>query len=259
MPLEADEFTAFAANGVTIKRKFVAPEILNRAQKLITEWYHTAMDQSQLADYTQRTFAPHLGNHRDVLALFYESGITNLACELLGDFTPITTTQIQIRIPEADLSQKQPDKAMHVDGVACPHLDPADLRTFSLLVGIPLSRISDPTGGALRYIPGGHLRMAEWFRTEWSLGITEQAPPHINIEQGTPFLAEPGDVLLMHHLVPHAVSRNHSATPRIMAYFRVSHTDHASRRLDSLRDPWLDYPALTEKVRWPASSTPRSA
>jgi ectoine hydroxylase-related dioxygenase (phytanoyl-CoA dioxygenase family) len=87
--------------------------------------------------------------------------------------------------------------------------------------------------------------MAEWFRTEWSLGMTDQVPPHIDAEQGTPFLGKPGDVLLMHHLVPHSVGRNHTSRPRTMAYFRVSHVDHPTRRMDALRDPWLDYPALT--------------
>lgn len=99
MPLEANEFTTFVANGVTIKPGFVAPEVVSRARTLITEWYRTAMDQSRLADYTQRTFAPHLGNHPDVLALFNESGVADLARELVGDFTPLTTTQIQIRVP----------------------------------------------------------------------------------------------------------------------------------------------------------------
>ncbi|HEV2378087.1 MAG TPA: phytanoyl-CoA dioxygenase family protein [Streptosporangiaceae bacterium] len=248
MPLDADELTAFAANGIIIKRGFVAPELVGKATSLVTEWYRTAMDQSQLAEFTQRTFAPHLGSHPDVLALFTNSGIADLTRTLVGDFTPVTTTQIQIRVPEAELGHEQPDKAMHVDGVACPHLDPAELRTFSLLVGVALSGIRDPAGGALRYVPGGHLRMAEWFRTEWSLGITEQTPPHIGAQEGIPFLADPGDALLMHHLVPHAVGRNRTTTPRIMAYFRVSHVSHAGRRLDALRDPWLDFPPLTARV-----------
>lgn len=215
---------------------------------LVTDWYRTDMDQSRLVDYTQRTFAPGLGSHPDLLALFTHSGVADIVRELVGDFTPITTTQIQLRVPEAWLHQMQPDKAMHVDGVACPHLEPAELRTFSLLVGVVLSDISNLAGGALRYIPGGHLHMAEWFRTEWSLGITDQVPPHIDAERGIPFLGKPGDVLLMHHLVPHAVGRNHTNTPRIMAYFRVSHVEHASRRLNALHDPWLDFPALTARV-----------
>lgn len=248
MPLSADDLTTFTNDGMITKRGFVPRTLVERAAALVITWYRDEMDQTELTTYTQKTFAPELGSHPDLLALLTDSGVADLVSGLVGEFAPVTTAQIQIRVPEADLIQVQPEKEMHVDGVACPHLDPAELRTFSLLVGVVLSDVSDPAGGALRYVPGGHLRMSDWFRSEWSLGLTDQVPPHIDAEQGTPFLGTPGDVLLMHHLVPHAVGRNHTATPRIMAYFRISHIDHAARRLDALRDPWLDYPALTAVV-----------
>lgn len=249
MPLTTDDLSTFTTRGMIVKRKFVPASLIDDATALVTNWYHTGLDQRRITEFTQRTFAPHLGDHRDLLALFDQSGVAELAGELIGDVAPVTTTQIQIRVPEDKLGQAQPEKAMHVDGIACPHLDPAELRTFSLLVGVVLSDIIDPAGGALRYVIGGHLQMAEWFQTKWSLGITAQAPPHIDAERGTPLLGKPGDVLLMHHLVPHAVGRNLTATPRVMAYFRVSHVDHASRRLDALRDPWLDFPPLTARMR----------
>jgi hypothetical protein len=248
MPLSADDRVTFTDDGMITKRGFVPRALVNHAAALVNNWYSNDMDQTQLTAYTQRTFAPELGGHPDLLALLTDSGVSELVKDLVGEFAPVTTVQIQIRIPEADLLQVQPEKEMHVDGVACPHLNPAELRTFSLLVGVVLSDVSDPGGGALRYVPGGHLRMSDWFRSEWSLGLTDQVPPQIDAEQGIPFLGMPGDVLLMHHLVPHAVGRNHTTTPRIMAYFRISHIDHASHRLESLRDPWLDYPALAASV-----------
>lgn len=252
MSLSDEELNTFRTNGLIIKPGFVRPDLVQRATALVTDWYRNDMDRSQLVGYTQRTFAPDLGGHPDILALFDNSGVADIVRDLLGDFLPIRTTQIQIRVPEAEIGEAQPKKAMHVDGVSCPHLDPDELRTFSLLVGVVLSDISDPTAGALRYVPGGHLRMAEWFRTQWSLGITDQVPPQVDAETGTALLGKPGDVLLMHHLVPHSVGGNLSASPRIMAYFRVSHPDHASRRLDALRDPWLDYPALRARAGRPA-------
>lgn len=245
MSLSPDELNTFADRGMITKRSLVEQTLVERASARINGWYASEMDQTQLVAYTQRTFAPELGTHPDLMALLYDSGVAGCVRSLLGEFAPVTTVQVQIRVPEADLHQAQPDKAMHVDGVACPHLDPAELRTFSLLVGVVLSDLSDPAGGALRYVPGGHTKMAEWFRTEWSSGLTEQVPPHIDAEAGTPFLGSPGDVLLMHHLVPHAVGRNCTSTPRVMAYFRVSHVDHAGRRLEALQDPWLDYPPLS--------------
>jgi hypothetical protein len=204
MPLDLDDRQHFTDDGLIIKRRFVPQHLVARATELINDWYRTELDSARLVDYTQRTFAPDLSSHPDILALFTESGAADLARELLGEFSPVTTTQIQIRVPDRHLDRPQPIKAMHVDGVACPHLDPAELRTFSLLVGVPLSDITDTAGGALRYVPGGHHRMAEWFRAEWSLGITDQVPPRIAAETGTPLLGGPGDVLLMHHLVPHS-------------------------------------------------------
>lgn len=244
MQLTDTEKAEFKRDGMIIRRGIVGPDLIAPATTLIDAWYREQMDPDRIADYTQRTFAPHLGSHPALLALLNTSGAIALAADLLGDVAPVTTAQIQIRIPERDLPSAQPGKAMHVDGVSCPHLDPEELRTFSLLVGIPLCDIDDPRGGALHYRRGGHLTMSAWFASQWSLGITEQVPPEVDADTGTPFLGSAGDVLLMHHLVPHAVGRNDTAAPRVMAYFRLSHPDHASRRLDALRDPWLDFPRL---------------
>lgn len=242
--LTPQEKAAFVRDGAVIRRALVSTNLVDRAQSMVDSWYRTEMNPALINSYTQRTFAPDLGYHRDVLALFHESGVADLVTSLVPDIEPVTTAQIQIRVPESSTNTAQPEKAMHVDGVACPHLDPSELRTFTLLVGVVLSDIADAGGGALRYIPGGHLDMAEWFRTEWSMGVTDQVPPHIDAAHGTALLGSPGDVLLMHHLVPHAVGRNTSSTPRVMAYFRISHVGHMRHRLEALRNPWLEYAAL---------------
>ncbi|AZK95026.1 MULTISPECIES: phytanoyl-CoA dioxygenase family protein [Streptomyces] len=244
MPLTVEEKATFKRDGVLICRGLVAPYLTRRAIPLIDTWYRHRLAPGNISAYSQRTFAPELGTHRDILALYAESEAAVIASDLLGESAPVTTAQIQIRVPESEHPGVQPEKPMHVDGVSCPHLDPQELRTFSLLVGVILSEINDPRDGALRYLPGGHRTMAEWFRDQWSLGITEQVPPKVDRGHGVPFLGAPGDVLLMHHLVPHAVGLNLAPYPRVTAYFRISHPEHRSRRLDALRDPWLDYPGL---------------
>ncbi|MEU6709644.1 phytanoyl-CoA dioxygenase family protein [Streptomyces wuyuanensis] len=245
MPLTDDERTQFQRNGLFVRRGLATDTHTTPARDLINTWYANAFDPRRLTEYTQRTFAPEHGHHPALLNLYTSTGAAGIATDLLTDPAPVTTTQVQIRIPTGHVPTNQPEKAMHVDGVGCPHLDPAELRTFSLLVGVVLSPISRPDAGALHYVPGGHHTMARWFATEWARGITDQVPPHLDTTTGEPLLATTGDVLFMHHLVPHAVGTNHTTTPRLMAYFRVSHTQHATRRLDALRNPWLDYPALT--------------
>ncbi|MGI5515711.1 phytanoyl-CoA dioxygenase family protein [Streptomyces sp. CA-106131] len=244
MPLTSEEQTTFKQAGVLVRRALVAPALVQRATSLVGTWYRD-LKPGDIPAYSQRTFAPELGNHPDILALYGETDAAELATELLGDTLRVTTAQIQIRVPESEFPDAQPEKAMHVDGVSCPHLDPRELRTFSLLVGVILSDVSSAQDGALHYQPAGHHTMAGWFRTQWSLGMTEQVPPEVDHERGVPLLGAPGDVLLMHHLVPHSVGRNLTPFPRVMAYFRVSHPDHPRRPLEALRDPWLDYPPLT--------------
>jgi hypothetical protein len=238
------EMAGFVRDGILIRRDLVPAALIGRARTLIDQWLRTGMDTHLIGAYTQRTFAPELGSHPDILALYHQSGVADLAASLTPRTAPVTTAQIQIRLPETNDSPPQPVKAMHVDGVACPHLDPAELRTFTLLAGVVLSTITEASAGALHYVPGGHLRMARWFNTEWSAGMTDQVPPQIDAEHGTPVLARPGDVLLMHHLVPHAVGTNAAADPRVMAYFRISHERHTEQRLQALRDPWLEYEPL---------------
>lgn len=245
MSLTPTEKNDFRRDGMLVRRGAVSIEQVNRARELVDLWYRDSMKPELIGAYTQQTFAPEYKSHPDLLALFNQSPAAELATELLGAFRPVATMQLQIRVPEGHLTQAQPEKTMHVDGVACPHLDPNELRTFSLLAGVVLSNITDPHGGALHFQAGGHRAMSEWFRTEWAQGLTDQVPPEIDAQSGTPFLGEPGDLLLMHHLVPHAVGHNRSSEPRIMVYFRVEHPDHAQRRLQALQDPWLDYPGLT--------------
>ncbi|MFI6088580.1 phytanoyl-CoA dioxygenase family protein [Streptomyces sp. NPDC051218] len=244
MSLTAEEKVTFKRDGVLIRRGLVKPDQVKQAVSLIDESYRREMTPDDIPAYSRRTFAPELGDRAELLSLYTETGADRLAGDLLGDVGPVTTAQVQIRVPEGEFPGVQPEKAMHVDGVSCPHLDPRELRTFSLLVGVVLSDIGDPRCGALHYLPGGHVTMARWFADEWSLGMTEQVPPEIDREHGIPFLGMPGDVLLMHHLVPHMVAQNLMPFPRVMAYFRVSHPAHAGRRLEALRDPWLDYAPL---------------
>ncbi|MFI9787374.1 hypothetical protein ACIHEI_28295 [Kitasatospora sp. NPDC051984] len=143
-------------DGLLVRRGAVAADQVARARDLVTSWYRESMNPDLINSYTQRTFAPELGGHPDLLALFADSIAAELAKDLLGDIRPVSTVQLQIRIPDGQFEQAQPEKTLHVDGVACPHLDPEELRTFSLLVGVVLSDITNPEGGALRTaLPAG--------------------------------------------------------------------------------------------------------
>ncbi|MCX4530993.1 phytanoyl-CoA dioxygenase family protein [Streptomyces sp. NBC_01669] len=243
-----EERRRFIDDGVLIRRGLVHGDLVSRARDLVGGWLKEAYDPARLAAYTERSFAPELEEHPDVLALYQRSGLAELAGDLVRPATtaPVTRAQIQVRLPDG---VQQPVKAMHVDGVSCPHLEPRDLRTFTFIVGVVLDGSATADAGALHYVPGGHHRMARYFATDWVLGQPAQTPNDIDAQDGIALTAEPGDVVVMHHLVPHRVDLNTSSTPRVMAYFRVSHAQHPDLALHALSDPWLEYPALAALAR----------
>ncbi|MFE6101278.1 phytanoyl-CoA dioxygenase family protein [Streptomyces laurentii] len=248
MSLSESERRRFIDDGVLIRRRAVRGPLRTRATVLVDHWLRDAYDPQQLTAYTNRSFAPELEDHPDLLALYHDGPLADLVGQLLHPATcaPVSRAQIQVRLPDG---AEQPVKAMHIDGVSCPHLEPSDLRTFTLIVGVVLSGSATDDAGALHYVPGGHHRMARYFAEDWTLGQTAQTPDDVDAQDGTAFTAEPGDVIVMHHLVPHRVGLNHSPEPRVMAYFRVSHAQHPDLALRALTDPWLEYPALADLAR----------
>lgn len=245
-PWSASELERFVDDGVLIRHGLINGTLLTRAADLVDGWLREAYDAERLTAYTNRSFAPELEEHPDLLALYHDSGIAGLVGQLLhpASCAPVPRAQIQIRLPDG---AEQPVKAMHVDGVSCPHLEPSDLRTFTLIVGVVLSGSATADAGALHYLPGGHRRMARYFAEDWVLGQAAQTPRDVDVQDGIPLTAEPGDVIVMHHLVPHRVGTNTSAVPRVMAYFRVSHAEHQRLALNALTDPWLEYPTLAAR------------
>ncbi|MFB4420646.1 phytanoyl-CoA dioxygenase family protein [Streptomyces sp. QL37] len=238
-----DERRRFLDDGVLVRRGLIHGEVLSRARDLVSDWLAEAYDPARLTAYTERSFAPELEKHPDLLAVYQRSGLAELAGDLLrpARTAPVTRAQIQIRLPHG---AQQPVKRMHVDGVSCPHLEPRDLRTFTFIVGVVLDGSATAGAGALHYVAGGHHRMARYFATDWALGQPAQTPDDVDVQDGTAFTAEPGDVVVMHHLVPHRVGMNTSSDPRVMVYFRVHHAEHPDLALRALSDPWLEYPAL---------------
>ncbi|MFF2025037.1 phytanoyl-CoA dioxygenase family protein [Streptomyces sp. NPDC058171] len=243
-----NELRRFVDDGALIRRGLIPRDLLSRARDLVGDWLEEAYDPARLTAYTERSFAPELEQHSDLLALYQRSGLTELAGDLLRPATtaPVNRAQIQIRLPDG---ARQPVKSMHVDGVSCPHLEPRELRTFTFIIGVVLEGGATADAGALHYVPGGHHRMADYFATDWVLGQPAQTPDDIDVQDGTALTADPGDVIVMHHLVPHRVGINVSGTPRVMAYFRVSHVHHLDLALKALSDPWLEYPPLAALAR----------
>ncbi|MGW8355528.1 hypothetical protein [Streptomyces wedmorensis] len=119
-----DERTRFLRDGMFVRRGLATDPHTSPARDLITTWHAKEYDPDRLIEYTQRTFAPEHGQHPALLDLYTATGAAGIARDLLANPAPVTTTQVQIRIPADQLPAAQPAKTMHVDGVGCPTSTP---------------------------------------------------------------------------------------------------------------------------------------
>ena len=183
------EHADFVRHGVAIRRRFVDADRLEVIRLLIDEADETKGNRSLIEAQTQtRQFT---GTRSSAIR-------GSSPCPTSQAFAPWRSRccsrtsrnrsvprRCRFRLP----GNEQPVKSMHVDGVSCPHLDPTELRTFTLLIGILVTDVESVDGGALRYVPGGHLEMAEWFRSHWTIGHGDQAPPGSPSKSGFPLRA----------------------------------------------------------------------
>ena len=118
---------------------------------------------------------------------------------------------------------------------------------FELLVGVFLTDLSTPKRGNLMLAEGGHEVVGQWFRENASrfagpdgrvhdpsaLKTAIRAEPLI--PDRLPLLANAGDVVFVHSMVPHTVDVNEGPT-RPAIYFRLG--DQRYGGIENLKRPW---------------------
>jgi len=240
---------AVAVKGFALLRNAVPQQLVDAASALIqVQWTQdkVSADTQAVEQWSQKTFVPRLSSAAPILALFTPT-ISSAVDQLLGasGYPVPDRAQVAIRLHHNDpLAVAQPDKDWHCDGVYCPHLEAGELRTFELLVGILVSPVATQSEGSLVVQPGGHLRMADCFKNGCSFADDEQVPSSAISGDGVAILGQPGDALILHHLVPHRVGGNAGTKDRIVVYFRVKCYAHDASVVESLGDPWLHMPHL---------------
>jgi len=110
---------------------------------------------------------------------------------------------------------------------------------FQILVGIYLTDLSEPERGNLTYSPDGHHAIARFFKLmspdqkEADVGIIFDNLKSLQVNPLEPILAKPGDVVLLHSLMPHSIANNYFAD-RPVLYLRYG--DVSLKGLSSLSE-----------------------
>jgi Phytanoyl-CoA dioxygenase (PhyH) len=251
--LTDDQRETFAREGFVVIPDVVDRAHIDAALHLINYWLDDRYDSAKRWTYFAQSYAPEFQKDPAIMGLFGESGVAELAAELVG--RPILAPeqgQIALRYPIA------PGGAPlvlgpHVDGVATKLNrvpDDGKIHGFTLLAGVMLSDVPAAGNGNFTLWPGSHLSLARWF-AEHGTSIPDPDAFFRATEDVCDATAEPvaltgnaGDLVLSHHLVGHAHGPHVGPNVRYMVFFRLS-SDARDELGDAVySDPWAEWDAM---------------
>jgi hypothetical protein len=221
-----------------------APRIA-AALKAINHSVGRGLPPDQVAVYRSRSFCPELQRASVILDLFHETPARTVAESLLGRIEDVRSGQIALAFPQME----PPAPAYpHLDGLhtATNGVPAGEVRSFTLLVGVILSEVSATGAGNLTVWPGSHRLYESYFRERGPKSLLDGMPP-VTLSDPVEVTGAPGDVVLCHYQLAHAVGANTSPDIRYAVYFRVKSRGHDGRRWVCLTDLWKEWPGIRER------------
>lgn len=217
----------------------VSPELASAALRRINTSLGAGIDPARLKEFQQQSFCPDLRSHPELLDLFNQSGLRELANRLIGDILPVKSCQIALRFPHDDSRDFKP----HIDGIPYHNqkLPQHRISSFSFLVGVLLSDQLVPDAGNFLVYPATHWEISRLFREHGTVGFLKTGIPEVPLPKAAPILGKAGDAVVSHYSLLHTHASNFSANIRYMVYFRVEGEEHASNQEWYLSDPWAEW------------------
>jgi hypothetical protein len=215
--------------------------LVQAAREAIDQDLATNFDPKRQVEYEHISYCPALQRAPVLRALLTESGIVAKLDEVIGfDRLVLCYNVAQIALRRAGNAPRRSPPEPHIDGLPTAlNGVPADVlvRNFTVLVGVFLSSVRGKFAGNFTVWPGSHHRLERHFR-EHGLETLRNGMPDIPLGPPLQLMAEPGDVLLCHYQLAHAVAVNLSPLDRYAIYFRLAFKDVDEKRWELMTDIW---------------------
>ena len=248
-------------NGYLHLKQAVSSHLVGDARRLINHSIGTkGISLDDLPVFRMDTFCPEIQSSNEILGLLHDSGILNVAEDLVGkdSFDTVTNAQIALRFPHETNAAAVP----HIDGlytapfravssrgpmrpvpVADPH-EPIKIRTFTALVGVFLNSLPEHNGGNLVVWPGSHNRLEEFYQAQGVEALYD-GMPDIDLGDSRQLTVEAGDAVICHYQLAHGIAPNLSPDIRYAVYFRLYRKGHMERLWSSMVDIWQEWEGVS--------------
>jgi len=241
--LTQQQLLQFHRDGYLVIKNGVAREYVDKALRYINGAIEDATLGRPVKD-DEGTGNWHWRTHQNIMNLFRKGLAWRYSENLMGkqNFTVPTGAQVAIRYPLP--FHEHPPKTLtrngwHVDGWQHGR---GGTNLFSLLVGVVLNPWKEKMVGNFVVFPGKHHEIARNLSAEGGeealrMALSKSPGPDLDI-QPVQIIAEPGDIILAHSLLPHLPGPNHGHDIRYAVYFRIAHDGKDQTRFE---DPFVDF------------------
>mmetsp|Transcript_31270 Transcript_31270/g.60364 ORF Transcript_31270/g.60364 Transcript_31270/m.60364 type:complete len:305 (+) Transcript_31270:81-995(+) len=237
--LTAEQLLEFHKNGYLVIKNAVGSEHVSKALRYINRAIEDATKGRPVKD-DEGTGNWHWRSHPAIMNLYRKGLAWRYSENLMGEknFTVPTAAQVAIRYPLA-YNEHPPKKlrrsGWHVDGWQYGR---GGTNQFSLLVGVALNPWREEMVGNFVVFPGKHHEMARNLAAEGGeealrVALSKSPGPDLDVDP-VQIIAEPGDIILAHSLLPHLPGPNHGHDIRYAVFFRVAHDQKDQTQFEDL-------------------------
>ncbi len=249
MELSSEQQHAFFTQGyVHIPNAVPRPQV-NAALRAINHSLGEGMDAANMQTFRAQSYCPELRREPVITDLYTKSRAAALAESLIGagKIKLITGGQIALRFPSRQEKPAQPSP--HLDGMYSPTngVPKGKIASFTMLLGVLLSDVSEEFAGNLAVWPGTHRIYEQYFREHGPESLLDGMPP-VGLPQPKQLTGRAGDVVLCHYQLAHGVAQNVSPHIRYAIYFRLHHVDHDAQWKEAMKNIWLEWDGVRDLV-----------
>jgi hypothetical protein len=217
---------------------------VNIALRAINHSLGKGLDPGKVPVFRATTYCPELTNKEPILNLLYETPAWEIVESIIAPqkIRLEGKAQIALRFP---VMQAPGEMHPHIDGMYSVNnrIAKGTIFSFTVLVGILLSDVSNEYWGNFTGWPGTHGMFADYFKHHGTDVLKTGLPP-VKLPKPEQILGKAGDMILCHYLTAHTVVVNVSPFIRYAVFFRIRHTDHATHGDKVFNDLWYEWPGI---------------
>jgi ectoine hydroxylase-related dioxygenase (phytanoyl-CoA dioxygenase family) len=247
MQLTPEQKRAFVEHGYVHVPQAVSRDLVNAALRAINHSLGEGVPAETIQTFRAQSYCPELRREPVITDLYNKSHAATLAESLIGvgKVKPVTGGQIALRFPS--LQQAPPPPGPHLDGMYSPTngVPQGTIASFTMLLGVMLSDVSDDFAGNLTVWPGTHGIYESYFREHGPESLLSCMPP-VDLPQPVQLTGKAGDIVLCHYQLAHGVALNVSPHVRYAIYFRLHHVEHAAQWKEAMTDIWLEWDGVRD-------------